>query len=416
MIFNYLDRLWQKPSMIKIYNLLIKINLQPSEKKNFLFFATLLSIYSLHLIPFTFEMNLPAIGFDFANPYLFQNCPIYQDSPYLVSGKTCGDLLSRDMIYPPLLYWFYFWVRDIPFGTAYSIWIALIIGVMFLSIWVQQPRPDRITLSATALFFCLLPQLPMVFAIERGNNDFLIVLIWSLLILAWRKNQFFVAGLLAGLSFMLKIYPLFAIVPITLGFLASSRTFFSKGNINVVAKIPFFFGCATSIIVLGGIFYSQNLTYYTQVLPQWMGTFSERHITVHSIYSIIPGSKLTAFAAGLMLLTSWSWISTKKLNSDPDLVLSGALAISTYFSSVSNDYNLITTFPLIALCWFRSENHSQKNLYFTLFATSFLGPIGLRWLWKNQLLGFDAFNLVFQIFWLTAFIYTCRNDQEDLKA
>lgn len=401
--------------MIKLFNLLKKINNDPSKKKNFFLCVILLSLYSLHFIPFTFEMDLPAMGFDFANPYLFQNCPIYQDNPYLVSGKTCGDLLSRDMIYPPVLYWCYFWVREISFETAYSIWVALIICGTFLSIWIQQPQLDRIKLSAIALFFGLLPQLPMVFAIERGNNDILIVLIWSLLILAWRKNHFFVAGLLAGLSFMLKIYPLFAIAAITLGFLAQSRNFFAKGIAKAPAQTPFFIGCAASIFILGGVLLKQNLTYYTQVLPQWMGTFSERHITVHSIYSIVPGSKLTALVAGLMLLISWSWISFKKLKSDPDLVLSGTLAISTYFSSVSNDYNLITTFPLIALCWFRSENHAQKNLYFTLFATSFLGPVGLRWLWKNQLWHFDALNLIFQIFWLTAFIYTCKNDQTDIK-
>ena len=47
---------------------------------------------------------------------------------------------------------------------------------------------------------------------------------------------------------------------------------------------------------------------------------------------------------------------------DMALALAGALAVSTYLQATSNDYNLITTYPLLLLLFLRAQRTNRWTL------------------------------------------------------
>src|SRR5580698_208147 len=53
-------------------------------------------------------------GLDFQNLYTFHHCGRDHDL-YAATGHACGDWLGRAMLYPPVLYWSFYWTRAFSF-------------------------------------------------------------------------------------------------------------------------------------------------------------------------------------------------------------------------------------------------------------------------------------------------------------
>src|SRR5437016_5580229 len=142
------------------------------------------SIPAYRLIPFHAFW-----GLDLHNLYVFHNCES-RNRPYLIAGSLCGDSLGREMFYPPFLYWCFFWLRHVSFRTAILLWTISIPIALFLSFrnWAPLSR------KKLALWLLLLVQFPVVFAMERGNSDILVVLLWTLSFVFFRSHRFFLSG------------------------------------------------------------------------------------------------------------------------------------------------------------------------------------------------------------------------------
>ncbi len=93
--------------------------------------------------------------------------------------------------------------------------------------------------------------------------------------------------------------------------------------------------------------------------------------------------------------------SARRLSEDPIIVFAGSLAISTYFSPVSNDYNLITTYPLLMVLFVRSVAASANRLTFGLLVVGLIGIVSNRlfFIWSDL---FMQAHVALQWLWLIA--------------
>lgn len=236
-----------------------------------LFLFLLFSVPSYTLIPF-----FSFWGLDLQNLYLFQNSPLTQDQPYLVSGAVVNDAGSRPMNYPPLLYWSFVWLRALSFEAAIRVW-ALVSVVMMLAVlpaWLHSQRvwDDR---RALMLWVLLLAQFPMIFALERGNNDVLVVVLWSAAYFVFRLQLPFWSGAAAGTAAVLKLYPGVACLVVGLG-LCVARP-------KVGAK--FIAGMALAIAAAVLVWFEQTTIYVTRVLPEFAQVAPPQELFSHALRS-----------------------------------------------------------------------------------------------------------------------------------
>jgi len=110
----------------------------------------------------------------------------------------------------------------------------------------------------------------------------------------------------------------------------------------------------------------------------------------------------------IYLLYSWIKQDGLKEGSNVELNFFGSLAIMTYFSNTTNDYNLVTTYPLIFYSWMGmySDDLKQAKFYAYTFFIGIVSILGYRFLWHNQVYNLAGLHVLFQIYWL--FLFTRR--------
>lgn len=84
------------------------------------------------------------------------------------------------------------------------------------------------------------------------------------------------------------------------------------------------------------------------MLPAFADRGSTLSITNHVVRAL-PLNPFVVASISAVLLLSWLVAAWVGMDREPLLIFAGALAISTYFSSTSWDYNLITAYPLLLL-------------------------------------------------------------------
>jgi hypothetical protein len=312
----------------------------------------------------------PFFGLDFQNMYAFHDC-FAQDNPYLATGEACGDYLGINMRYPPLLYWSFVWTRAFPFEAAYAVWVAftVIASILALALWIPAVRRDGPMLLFTGL---VLLQFPMLFQVERGNNDAIVLILWSLSAWLLVRGRAGWAGLLAGLSVLLKLYPAFAVLVIVTGLLARFRL----GRETDDPLVRYATGGLLAVALFGLPLVSQTLDWVNLQLPSLMDEHSTLNAGVHALHFIAPGGQ--AWTLSLPLLAVWLWASNRSLRRDPALVLSGGLAISTYFANISVDYNLITTYPFLLVLFVRATSRGSNATTAAVLLLGLVAIVGHR--------------------------------------
>ncbi len=330
----------------------------------------------------------PFPGLDFQNMDTFHDC-VARDNPYLATGEACGDYLHRNMRYPPLLYWSFIWTRALSLEAAYAVWVAftVVATVAALAMWVPASRRDGSMLLFAGL---LLLQFPMLFQIERGNSDAIPLLLWSVsawLLMAGRAGW---AGLVAGLSVLLKLYPAFAVVVVLAGLLAKPR----RGRLLERRLVRYCAGGLVAVALLGLPLIGQTIDWLDLQMPSLLSHRSELNAGVHELHLIAPDGQ--AWLLSMPLLVVWSLASHRLLAEDPALVLSGALAISTYFANVAVDYNLITTYPFLIVLFIRATSRVSNLATVALLVLGLIAIIGHRGLF---ILGDGEFGALLHI-WL----------------
>lgn len=298
-------------------------------------------VASYHLIP----VFRPLWGLDFQNQWVFHNCrEVRLFGLYADVGGVCGDAKARAYVYPPALFHAFTWVRWLSFDAAVKVWtVAQVIVMVAIGVaWARigrLPRTGWRWLALSVLWVILLIQYPMIFALERGNNDVLPLALWSLSALWFTLARPAAAGGAAGLAATLKVYPALSAIVIAVGMLKQPRRLL----------VPFALGGLTVTVLVSLIWFDETVTYLTEALPTFAGREApELRIFSHTL-SALPAPSLVIIVLALALVGSWIAAAWVGIDRNPGLVFAGALAISTYLSSTSWDYNLITVYPLVLL-------------------------------------------------------------------
>lgn len=351
--------------------------------KNRFFFVLLLvillfSVSSYRMIPWG-----DFLGLDFQNLHAFHRCPEAAIGPYAVSGTRCGDALGRGMLYPPFLYWSFAWTRAFDFITAYRIW-ALAVGggtLVSVSLWLRE---ERASWRGWVLGLLLLGQFPLAYALERGNNDVAVLLLWSLSAAAMLRGRATLSGIAAGACTAYKVYPGLSLVWV--------------GWALIRRQPRWCVGAALAFLVFG-FAAPQSWIYWSEVLPEYARGLQIIDMTNHpigSMYQAFPVARWLIQGAVFFALLIGTGRSLR--GGDPLGAFAGALAASTYFSTTSNDYNLITAYPLLALSMSRGVNDSMRWRAAALLGV--LGVVGHRYWYFNTVFKSAEFHTWVQLVWL----------------
>lgn len=275
----------------------------------------------------------PFRGLDFENLWAFHHCSL-RNAPYSNprAGTICGDALGRPMNYPPLLYWSFLWTRAFGLREALWIWTCFLLIALFGSLVAWGGRHLSCALFSLTLLF----HFPSLFAAERGNNDVLVVALWTLAFLAFRRGASFTSGFLAGAAAAAKIYPLFAVAIVFAG--TARRRRFATG--------------VGAAVTVAAVLFPRDSMQYVRVLRHFANEHPSLEVFGHGLPTYF--GSLAGGVLALLLLASWARASAAVLDSGgEDLVFAGAIAISTFFARTSWDYNLITAYPLLVVLFRR---------------------------------------------------------------
>jgi hypothetical protein len=300
----------------------------------------LFGLLSLRLIPF----HEPFWGLDFQNIYAFETCPeALKAGIYSVSGKVCGDATGRPFIYPPAMFQSFAWVRWFTFSQALTIWdatmVAIMVGVGSTWLWLDRQAHSGWRTVVLAVFWLgLMVQYPFVFALERSNNDVIPIALWTVAAVMFVGRRYALSGGFAGLAIALKVYPLVATAIVVIGMARSSRARLALLGTGVLA----------GALLASVLWWHDTVHYVAVVLPEFAALTPRLTVFSHPIRSL-PLPPVITMGIAVVLFGSWALASWRTLPQAPLIVFAGALAISTYFSSTSWDYNLITVYPLLLL-------------------------------------------------------------------
>ncbi|MCL1594889.1 MAG: glycosyltransferase 87 family protein [Actinomycetia bacterium] len=350
-------------------------------------------LWSLRLVPF----YRPFLGLDLQNIYAFHHCPTVQDAGlYVVSGLECGDVTGRPFRYPPSLYYWFWWVRAFPFSQAATLWISVsglamaVVGVAWA--WMD----DRIHRSWRAaglaiVWLLLLVQFPFVFALERGQSDIIPVVLWTVTVILFVRSRYVLAGGAAGVAVAAKIFPAIALAVVVVGAV--------RMNWRVVVLITL--GSMVGGLLVSVLWPGDTIRFLTIVLPGLSKVINPLTLISHPLRALAAPYALVT-VLGIALFGSWAIAAWRQLSSQPLLVFAGALAISTYFSGISYDYNLITTYPLLLLVAARALDAESSLAWSIASVASIITIVAGRGLFTPSVqLLLQVVTLV-AIAWLTA--------------
>ncbi|MBI3543190.1 MAG: DUF2029 domain-containing protein, partial [Deltaproteobacteria bacterium] len=289
-------------------------------------------------------------GFDLQNIHEFYHCGDRAiANPYVIAG-ACGDVVGRPMPYPPLLFYSFYWLKWVSLETAVWLWDAFVLVALTgaAATWLGRRRFFR--KDALVFWALLLLQLPVVFTLERGNNDVGAVWLWTLGWLAFERRRAGTSGFFAGLAAAFKVYPATAAAALGGGVLLSARgrarqtLAWSAGALGALAVFAFL------------LFPEQGREYWLHMLPAYSKQGAGIWPYSHSLSRTFDGPFwLPALAIRLGLLGAWTFAAARRLHDDAALTFAGTLAISTYFAGISYDYHLGTTYPLPLLLFKRER-------------------------------------------------------------
>ena len=379
------QQLYKCDDMLKLYQYFLKFyKMRTMERKRSLFVLISFLILFISLKSYQIVPQGAFLGIDLQSNYAFHHCKkVLEDniSIYAATGLECNDYNGRRYGHPPAMYKLFVWMRIFDeFKTTYYVWIIIYIFSFIYVFWIifrKISSKNYFVLFSIFLFF----QFPSIFAMERGNNDILIVLLWTLGLKTYYEKHYFAFGGVASAACFLKLYPIFSIMTIIVGeILYISR--YSWVKFTSIIK-----GFIITSILLFSFQIKLWISYITETLPYFITTTRPLNLFSHSLKSLpLPGFLILIMYIVILLLFSLVYIKHSKNNIS--LALSGCLAISTLYGGVSYDYNLITIYPFIITLFMYVQNKLNfiNCLIFYLLLLSFIGdPDFFNWGYKGIL-------------------------------
>jgi len=328
-----------------------------------------ISMASLRYLPLA-----QPIGLDLYNLVVYQKCATHL-SPYLIDAHTCGDVLDRYMSYPPLLFHSFRWLRPLSLEAAMRVWtvVSVLSMALVLYVWARwiAPRVGHERSWETVIFGGLmLFQYPFVFEIERGQSDVVPVVLLTAGALLFTRKRYALSGVVVGVATAYKLYPIFPCIVFTIGLFL---VWLKRARRGPLDWLRFGASAVCGFMAVNLLFLSDAKLYFFKVLPGVSAAYIPAHIWVHAhSYVSLGGAQYTSFSLAICagFLALWGWAAGQAmLRDDAPLALAGGLAISTYFSAFSFDYNLVTAYPLLMLLFLQARLTDRWGvLAFGLFA------------------------------------------------
>ena len=334
-------------------------------------------------------------GLDLANLTAFHQCA-QRDAPYGVSGTVCGDPQGRPIVYPPLLYWLYIWTRAVRHESAVRIWAAAVASMVLAAgvLWGARPiRPGRPRWQSVLFAGLLVLEFPAVFAMERGNNDAVVLALWTAAAVLFVREKSWASGVFVGIAVATKVYPAVGCVVLAAG---AARSFFAAGEARrTVTRLVA--GAVLAVSVATIATWGQTRLYVTGALLDFARRLPHETLYSHSVPATFGAA---AWAVSALLVGAWSVAAFLRFQAAPAHVFAGALAVSTYVARTSFDYNLVTVYPLLVVQLARALDLPPRTsaASFAVLVLGLVATIGYRpWFGAHA-----GLHVALQVAWLLA--------------
>ncbi len=308
--------------------------------------------------------QVPAFSFlhlDFLHNYHASRHWLAGGDPYV---EPFGDPLDRKLCYPPMVLPAFAWCGWLSPRAAVAVWLAgltALAGLGGVLAWRCRRELGLYSLPLPFVLAAVLWSMPVLFALERGNFDLLVLLFVAPAVWGLRGRTLLhdtVAGGCLAAAAVLKLYPAFlvlALVPLrrlrALGFCVAAGLLLGLPGWGY---LPEFRANLQAFITqaeqggMAGVVHGKAHTLSTFWKPLWSGTPLAR-------LTAVPGK----LGAVLLLAPLVVWVSYRVYRRpDGRLVwpyLVWLAAAATFLPQVSYDYNLVFL-PLAALAvWDRRD-------------------------------------------------------------
>jgi hypothetical protein len=301
------------------------------------------------------------LGVDFLNNYRASRHWLAGGDPYC---EPFGDPLGRKLCYPPAVLPGFAWCDGFSVRSALRLWVIALTLIALAGGWMAWRARRELGLWKVPLPFTLAAVLwctPVLFAIERGNYDLLVLLllmpaVWALRARSLPRDG--VAGTCLALATVLKIYPGFLIVG-----LASLRrwralAYFALAGLTLGLAswndLPAFRANLGEFIAQAQGGYAQTVHVNAHTLTTYWKPFWTD--TLLSGLAGVPGT----LAALVLVLPLAGWVSYRvyRRADCPGLLfpyLVWLAAAATFLPKVSNDYNLVFLPLAVLAVWDRRD-------------------------------------------------------------
>jgi hypothetical protein len=366
------------------------------------------------------------LGFDYMHNHLGAQAWIGGFNPYLQSFGDPRGLYS----YPPIVLPLFSWAALVPdFTVAARLWtlfIAIGSGFCVWQVWRLRCAEGWSEVPFAAMLALVLWSSPVVFAMERGNCDVLVLLAVllasSALNLPARWWMDALAALLLALAVTIKIYPL--VVVVGLFALRRYRVLLFLGPCIAILLLPFGEYLEQWLLVMQSI--QGHRINPVSELYQWLGgetmLVSKNAIgnyvqsrmlwgSLHSpgnwwpalwlrlgVESVASWPSLAVQFVMLTPVTLWGFWQIFRMQGPTRLalpILLWVMAVATFWMPQSYDYNLIYLPLLMVAVW---DNREPRWLQFLLLLSLPwwlpFGPIGYDWALARVLLKLLALYVV----------------------
>ena len=291
---------------------------------------------------------------------------------------------------PPLLHFFFRWVRLFPPDTARTLWLALVLaGTLALSFfWLREanqasPSPDRdLTGPAQfALAVLFMFSYPVIFSFERGASDFPVLFLYSAGAVFLRRRLWFALGAVSVIAALLKVYPLFPALAL------SAAAFFLMFKNRRVGLLILGGQAAAAALTIGPLFkihwhYARNVIWSVKELDV-IDANSHSLPYFYGKWGWIFWGCLYAVTTISLILRLVDYAASGRDKKEPLyrvlFTYACLLGMATYVSSASYDYSLILLIPLFALCL---ASVPTRQVFFTYagFILLLAGYSAPRWI------------------------------------
>jgi glycosyl transferase family 87 len=312
------------------------------------------------------------LGLDFQSNWFAVRHWLRGGDPY---ASPFDDPLGRPLVNPPLVLPLFAWTALFRVRWATALWFVALTGLAVLAAWAVGGVRRDLRLEAIPLpvrVAALLCSMPVMFALERGNWDLLLIpplcgLAWGLRERSPRRDA--VAGLCLTLMAWIKIYPVLLLVaPLALRRWRVVGVFAALSLALAVACWPQLQAIASSIRAVEGDIRTDFCHVYHSWSQAWQPFWQE---TPLSFLTVVPG-RFGAVAVMLPIVAVVSWKIARMPDPGRTMLpyLCWLTACATCLPQVMNDYNWVTLPLLLLMTWSRRDS----------FVVHMLLAFGLLWM------------------------------------